>query len=224
MINFHAKFQPFLVQWSVLGSKLCIVQSGTNCLCTCWGLLHEPTRGLRNPSHPPRTSFLNLRWDYPPVLFRSEHPLLLDTQPEFLQTLPPHGPPFSFPAEFKKSFERTAQGFWRALKHTASHLSISCIPDRREQTTTSPLAWRGLPRSPPSAHPQSSLSACCLSLTLLSLARDSSTVASLEWRNSGRPEITQLAVGSKEPGNLTSVALQSSPFQRQLAEWGWALT
>ncbi len=75
--------------------------------------------------------------------------------------------------------------------------------------------WRGLPRS--------SLSACCLSLSLLSLAGDLSTVASLERRHSRRPEITELAVGSKEPGNLTSVALQSSPFPRQLAEWGRAL-
>ncbi len=90
------------------------------------------------------------------------------------------------------------------------------LTDWREQTTTSPLVWRGLPRS--------SLSACCLYLSLLSLAGDSSTVASLERRHSRRPEITELAVGSKEPGNLTSVALQSSPFRRQLAEWGRALT
>jgi hypothetical protein len=38
MINFHEKIHPFFVQWSVPGSKLSIVQSGTNCLCTCWGL------------------------------------------------------------------------------------------------------------------------------------------------------------------------------------------
>ncbi len=39
MINFHAKFQPFFVQSStVLGSKLPIVQSGTNSLCACWSL------------------------------------------------------------------------------------------------------------------------------------------------------------------------------------------
>ncbi len=52
---------------------------------------------------------------------------------------------------------------------------------------------------------------------MLSLAGDSSTVASLGGRNSGRPEITELAAGSKEPGDLTSVALQSSPFPRRLA-------
>ncbi len=39
-----------------------------------------------------------------------------------------------------------------------------------------------------------------------------------------RPEITELTAGSQELGNLTSVALQSSPFPRQLAEWGRALT
>jgi hypothetical protein len=32
------KIAAFFLHWSVLGSKLSILQSGTNCLCTCWGL------------------------------------------------------------------------------------------------------------------------------------------------------------------------------------------
>jgi len=60
---------------------------------------------------------------------------------------------------------------------------------------------------------------CLLAVFLVAVARrNSSTVASLEGRHSRRPEITELTAGSKELGNLTSVALQSSPVPRQLAE------
>jgi hypothetical protein len=124
------------------------------------------------------------------------------------------------PRSLLNSLRRGSSVLWSIeLRTCPSH----AFPDWREQTTTFPLAWRGLPRSSPSARPRSSLSACCLSLSLLSLAGDSSTVASLESRHSRRPEITELAAGSKERGNLTSVALQSSPFPRQLPEWGPAL-
>jgi hypothetical protein len=103
-----------------------------------------------------------------------EHQSVLDTKPGFSQTLPPQGPPFSFPAEFKKYFERTAQGFWRALKHTASDLSISSIPWRTRAIDHFSSGVKGITSIITECAP-SILSAC-----LLWLAGDSSTVASLE--------------------------------------------
>ncbi len=56
-------------------------------------------------------------------------------------------------------------------------------------------------------------------LSLVVVARRRFIDGRQSWRKKyGRPEITELAVGSKRLGNLTSVELQSSPLLRQLAE------
>ncbi len=69
-----------------------------------------------------------------------------------------------------KSFERTAQGFWRALKHTASHLSISCIPWLTRAKNHFSARMKGITSIITECAP-SILSVCLLSFSLVAVAR-----------------------------------------------------